>query len=367
MPKSVNKFSQSENTLFSLFTLNSSLYYQNMSFLKIQDFNKLIASKKVSPVYLFAGEESYLIDSCLAKLNALLCADDLNKEVFYASDSSAENILDAVQTLPFLSEKRLIIVKAANKMKSPDAERLTDYLSNVIDSSCLVLLYPDNYKKEAIAKRKDLINECVSSENCVAVDCKKQYEREVREFIKAEFAEKGKSVSYDAVARIIDENGTDLLNISNEIEKLSLFSGNKKSVTQEDIEQMSGYTKEANAYALASEIEAKNIKKAMFILEKLLSEGEDAVVILSAVSSTVRKLLNAKSMTQEQGMSNTETAAALRIHNYFAGAFFENLKKHDFKSLKASLKIILKADTSIKTGSSDVVSALERIILFVCR
>ena len=339
-----------------------------MAFLKVQDFNKLISSKKISPVYLFAGEESYLIDSCLAKLNTLLGADDLNKEVLYASESSAEDVLDAVQTLPFLSERRVIIVKAANKMKSGDAERLTGYLSNVIDSSCLILLYPDNYKKEGIAKRKELINECASSKNCIAVDCRKQYENEVKEFIKAEFAARGKSVSFDVISRIVDENGTDLLNIVNEIEKLSLFAGkNKKSITEEDIEQISGYTKEANVYALASEIEAKNIKKAMFILEKLLSEGEDAIVILTTISSTIRKLLNAKSMTEEQGMSNTETAAALRIHNYFARAFFENLRKHDFKTLKASLKVVLKADTSIKTGSSDAVSALERIILFVCR
>lgn len=339
-----------------------------MAFIKVQDFNKSISSKTASPVYLLAGEESYLIDSCLKKLASVLNIDDLNKEVFYASDSSAEDILNAVQTLPFLSEKRVVIVKTVNKMKAADAERLSDYLSNIVDTSCLILLYPDNYKKEGIAKRKALINECASSKNCIAVDCSKQYEREVKEFIKSEFAAKGKNASFDVISRIVDENGTDLMNISNEIEKLCLFAGkDKKAVTEEDIEQISGYTKEANVYALASEIEAKNIKKAMFILEKLLSEGEDAIVILSSISSAVRKLLNAKSMTEEQGMSNTEAAASLRIHNYFARAFFSNLDKHTIKGLKASLKVILKADTAIKTGTSDAISALEKIILSVCR
>ncbi|MDR1195646.1 MAG: DNA polymerase III subunit delta [Endomicrobium sp.] len=339
-----------------------------MAFIKFQDFNKLISSKKSSSVYLFAGEESYLIDSCLKKLSLALSVDDLNREVFYASDSSAEDILNAVQTLPFLSEKRVVIVKAVNKMKAVDAERLSDYLSNVIDTSCLILLYPDNYKKETIAKRKELIGECSSSKNCVAVDCRKQYESEVKEFIKSEFTAKGKSVSFDVISKIIDENGADLMNISNEIEKLCLFAGkNKKAVTEDDIEQTSGYTKEANVYALASEIESKNIKKAMFILEKLLAEGGDSVMILSTISSTVRKLLNAKSMIEEKGMSNTETAAALRIHNYFAKAFFSNLTKHSIKNLKSSLKVILKADTAIKTGASDAISSLEKIILSVCR
>jgi DNA polymerase III, delta subunit len=339
-----------------------------MAFIKFQDFNAETVSKKTSSVYLFAGEESYLVDLCLKIVNDFTGADDLNKEVFYSSESSAEDILNALQTLPFLSEKRVVIVKTVNKMKAADAERLADYVSNPVDTSCLILLYCDNYKKEGIAKRKELINACSSSKNCVAVDCRKQYEREVREFVNSGFSRRGKKVSYDTVSRILEENGTDLLNISNEIEKLCLFAGkDKKTVTEEDIEQISGYTKEVNAYALAAEIESKNIKKSMFILEKLLSEGEEATILLSTMSSTVRKLLNAKSMIEEQGMSNTETAAALRIHNYFARDFFENMKKHDFKNLKNAMKVILKADTAIKTGSSDAVSALEKIVLAVCR
>jgi DNA polymerase-3 subunit delta len=339
-----------------------------MPTLKVQDFNKLISSKKISPVYLFAGEESYFIDMCLDKTENLLYADNLNKEIFYAAESSAEDILNAVQTLPFLSKKRIIVVKGVNKMKAVDAERFIGYLSNVIETSCLILLYHGNYKKETLVKRKELINKCIASKDCVSVDCRKQYESEVKEFIKSEFAQKGKMISYDAVLRIIDANGTDLLNISNEIEKASLFAGkNKKDITEEDLEKISGYTKEVNIYALSSDIEARDLKKAVFVLEKLLNEGEEPVMILSAISSVVRKMLNAKSMTEEQNMSAVETASALRIHNFYAGAFFTNLKKHDTKILQESLKAILKADTAIKTGSSDTISTLEKTILFICK
>jgi len=339
-----------------------------MAFLKIQDFNKHISSKDISTAYLFAGEESYLIDRCLAETEKLLNADDLNKEVFHAGESSAEDILNALQTLPFLSERRVVIVKDMHKLKAGDAEILSGYVSNPVDTSALIMLYPGNYKKESISKRKELINKCSSSKDCVAVDCRKQYESEVKEFIKSEFAKKGKSVSFDAVARMVEDSGTDLLNISNEIEKLSLFAGkNKKNITEEDIGKISGYTKEVNIYSLSSELEAKNAKKAMFVLEKLLAEGEEEVMILSAMSSAVRKLLNAKSMLEEQGMSVDEIASALRIHSYYARAFFSNLKKHSFKNLKDSMKIMLKADTAIKTGTSDAVSALEKAVLSICK
>jgi DNA polymerase-3 subunit delta len=339
-----------------------------MPILKVQDFNRLISSKKISPVYLFAGEESYLIDACLYKTENIIAADNLNREVFYGAESSAEDILNAVWTLPFLSKTRVVIVKGANKIKSADAQRLTSYLSNVIDTSCLILLYSDNYKKETIVKRKELINKCITSKNCVSVDCRKQYESEMKEFIKNEFAKRGNAVSYDAILRIVSENGTDLLNISNEIEKISLFVGkNKKNITEKDLEKISGYTKETNIYALSSNIEARDLKKAIFVLEKLLSQGEEPVMILSAISSAVRKMLNAKSMIEEQNISVNEVALALRIHNFYAGAFFTNLNKHDTKTLQKSLKIILKADTAIKTGSLDAVSALEKTVIFICK
>jgi DNA polymerase-3 subunit delta len=338
-----------------------------MPILKIQDFNKLIASKKASPVYLFAGEEVYLIDLCLSKIEKLLAVDNLNKELFYASDSSSEDILHAVLTLPFLSDKRLVIVKGVNKMRATDAEHITRYLSKVVDSSCLVLLYLDNYKKETIAKRKELINACLSSKNCIAIDCRKQYESEAREFIKLELADKGKTASYDLISKVIDENGTNLLNISNEIEKLSLYVGKKsKEITEDDLEKVGGYTKEVNIFTLSSDIESKNLKRAMFVLEKLFTEGEDPVMILSAISSQVRKMLNAKSMLEEQDMSALEVASSLRIHSFYAGSFFSNLKKHNTETLKVALKSILQTDTAIKTGTNDAISALEKVVLSIC-
>jgi DNA polymerase-3 subunit delta len=338
-----------------------------MSILKIQDFNKLIQLKKTSPVYFFAGEEAYLIDLCLDKIEKLLDIDDLNKEFFYASDSNSEDILHAVLTLPFLSDKRFVIVKGVNKMRAADAEHIKEYLSKAVDSSCLVLLYSDNYKKETIAKRKELINTCLSSKNCVAVDCRKQYESEVKEFIKLKLADKGKTVTYDLISKIIEENGTDLLNISNEIEKLSLYVGKKsKEIREDDLEKVGGYTKEINIYALSSDIESKNLKRAIFVLEKLFSDGEEPVMILSAISSSVRKMLNAKSMLEEQNLSSSEVAASLRIHSFYSGAFFSNLKKHNTKTLKAALKSILEADTAIKTGSNDAISALEKAVLSIC-
>jgi DNA polymerase-3 subunit delta len=335
--------------------------------LKIADFNKLVSLKKLSPVYLFAGEETYFLDNCLKSLEKIVNADTLNREIFYVSENSMQDILNALSTLPFLSEKRLIIVKGIDKIKASDAQQISEYLLNIVETSVLVLLYNSNYKKETITKRKELINNCISSTHCVTVDCRKLYENEVKAFIKNEFNFRKKNISYDNISKIIDNNGSDLLSIVNEIEKVCLFVGeNKKEVSQEDLDLISGYTQELNIYFLSSCIESKELKRALFVLDKLLTQGEEPVMILSAISSSIRKMLAAKSMLEEYSMPAVQVASNLKIHNFYRSAFFSNLKKHDTKKLKKTLKKILETDMSIKTGSSDISFALEKAVIYTC-
>ncbi|MDR2676895.1 MAG: DNA polymerase III subunit delta [Endomicrobium sp.] len=337
--------------------------------LNVRDFDNLISSGKTSktPVYLFAGEELYLLEKCLYKIEKSLFVNNLNREVFYSLESSIEDILSALYTpsFSFFGEKRLIIVKNINKIKSSDAEKLINYLSNTVGTSCLVLLYFDDYKKEIIEKRRKLIAKCIASKNCTSVNCRKRYHGEVTEFIKNKFLENNRTASDDVVARIIEQNGVDLLNISNEIEKLLLFVGEEKNITVEDLIKICGYTKKINMYTLSFFIESKNFNKAMFVLEKLLTAGEDPIIILSVIASTIRRMLDAKSLIEEQFMSTVDVATKLKIHNFRAKEFFENLKSHNVHILKMSLQKILEADISIKTGNGNVRSALERIILYL--
>ncbi|MDR1952553.1 MAG: DNA polymerase III subunit delta [Elusimicrobiota bacterium] len=340
-----------------------------MAYIKPIDFIKLTAVKKIPPVVLLAGDESYFLDLCLENLEKSMSAGDFNKDVFYGFENSAEVILDAVQTLTFSGEKRIVIVKDVNKMRSPDTERIGEYVLNPLDTTCLVLVYFGIFReiKKDIVARKNMIAKCENSKNAVCVNCSKVYEKDAKEFIKNEVKKEGKNISYDATLRVLDENGCDLLNLSNEIEKLVLFVGNdKKTIDQDDIEYVSGQTKEINQYTLIEHIEAKDRKKAIFVLEKLLSEGTDASFLLSSISSSIRRLLNAKSLYEQKG-DNPDQVLPYNLPPFKKQVFKDNLKKFDLASLKSYMKEILNADISIKTGSCDTFSTLEKLILVVCK
>ncbi|MCL2389400.1 MAG: hypothetical protein FWC85_03345, partial [Elusimicrobia bacterium] len=178
-----------------------------MAFIKFSDFQKHIKSKKIAPVYFFAGEENFFLDKGLSEVERLVGADSLNKEIFYAAETSATDILNAAQTIPFLSERRVIIIKALEKIRAPEAETLINLIGNPPESACLIFLYSGKFKKETVEYRKKLLNAASNSKVSIAVDCRKLYERELSDFIRQEFSARGKSVSLSAVEQIIEYSG----------------------------------------------------------------------------------------------------------------------------------------------------------------
>lgn len=332
-------------------------------------FQKHLSGTKIAPVYLISGEEHFLIDEAVKQLEKKINTDSLNREVFQAPDVLGKDIVFAVETLPFLTDKRVVILKMANKLKNADYEVITRIIENPVETSCFIILFPEKLKGTT-SKRKDLISLCSDSENCICVECKKFYEKDAKGFVVQEFKARGKTTSYDVVNQIVNESGTDLLNLSNEIEKICLFIGkDKKEITEDDFAKISGFTKEINVFMLANIIEAKNLKYALFILEKMLENGEKPINLLTAISSTVRKLLTAKSLLQEKKYSQQETMDYIRVPAFFnfRKDYLNNLSKFTLEHLKKSMKEVLKADIAIKTGKSDDILALENLLIFICK
>ena len=338
-----------------------------MKFSTVTMFRKSLSAKKMHKVYFLAGEESFLLEDCLKRIEKVINTDDLNREIFQATECSGEDITNALETLPFLSDKRLVILKSANKLKNDDYKKIVRVIENPVETACFVIIFPEKIKNSS-SKRKDLISLCEESADCFCVECKKMYEKEVRSFIQEEFSSRGKTADYEVVQQIINDTGLDLQNISNEIEKISLYLGKEKSViTAEDFIKISGFTKEINIFMLTNAIEEKNLKYCLFIVEKMLQTGEKGIVLLSSISAAVRKLLTAKSLMEEKSYSSQDALNYIRVYSYFQNKYIDNLSKYTLVHLKNCLKEILKTDISLKTGKTDDKSAIENLVLFICK
>jgi len=105
---------------------------------------KHIQARKFVPVYYLHGEEGYFIDKLVALFqDSVLQAGEIafNREIFFGADANSAKILNACKSFPVFADRRLVIVKEAQKLNKKDVETLIPYLQQPIRSTLLVLAY----------------------------------------------------------------------------------------------------------------------------------------------------------------------------------------------------------------------------------
>jgi DNA polymerase-3 subunit delta len=330
-----------------------------MTVLKSTELFTHLAAKKLKAVYLLTGEETYLQQEALDVIDSIVGPSPFNNESFTVPESSIDTILIALQTVPFLADTRLIVVKDAHKLKSAELEELAEFLKRPVISGCLVLLWPERLKKDV--KTTALVSAC--EKIGVVADCRPLYDNELPVWVQKRFQLAGKKVSSEVVQVLIRETGSALYDVTNEIEKLVLYAGSAKEITPDDVEQVSGHTRLANLNQLAEAIESRNTQAALVIIERLLVEGEIPLKMLATIHRVIRRCAIAKSMLEEEGKSPVEIRQDLRLHQFFDRYFFNRLGKLSMNELTRALVKIVQADYELKSSNRPESMLFEELVL----
>ncbi|MDR0915199.1 MAG: DNA polymerase III subunit delta [Endomicrobium sp.] len=343
--------------------------------LTFQEFSESLKQNNVIyPIYIFVGEESYLINLGLNKLEQVISVDYVNRETFYLQYTSIIYILSSIQTYPFYGKLREIIVKDIDKMTTKESEHLIMYLGYLVDNStnisCLILIYPTNYKNDTNIKRQEFIYKCISSKRCMVVNCRTLLHHELIQFIKNEFTTRNKIISNEILYLISTKLGTNLASIVSEIEKLTLCMDNQTtSITNNHCYKTLQHTYNTKLISLYSAIIKKNMSVAFSTVNQLFIDNQEPIVILHIIASSLRKIINAKSMLEEQNISKLKIAKILKVRQDSITSFFKNVQKHNLEQLKNSFKILLKLDIGIKSAYdfSYIRTLIDEIIIFICQ
>src|SRR4030065_504803 len=111
--------------------------------MKYAELIRSLNQGKILPLYLFYGEEEFLVQEALDLITKKVVdpgAKDFNFNVLYCRDTSVSELVNLAQTLPFLSEKRLVIAKEIDAFKAVDLVKLAPYLNDPSPSTCLVMV-----------------------------------------------------------------------------------------------------------------------------------------------------------------------------------------------------------------------------------
>ena len=220
-----------------------------------------LRKKVFKPVYWLEGDEEYFIDQVIsfAEHNILSPEEaSFNQTVFYGRDAAWADVVNAAMRYPMFAEKQVVILKEAQSMR--DLEKLESYISKPLDSTILFIAYK-NKKVDGRTKLAKLLKE-----KAVFFTTKKLYDNELPEWTQALVRSKGFTITNKALFLLIDHIGNDLNRLNNEVDKLVLNLSDRKNITEDEVENYVGISKEFNVFELQQAIAQKDLYKAIRII-----------------------------------------------------------------------------------------------------
>jgi DNA polymerase-3 subunit delta len=322
---------------------------------KQRQFNEDIKNGTFKPCYLICGEEAYLRYQNRDKLLKALSADasSMNFTRYEGDSCNPLEIIDMAETMPFLSDKRVLLIEDSGFFKNGCPE-LADYLKSPAETAIIIFV------EKELDKRKDIYKSL--SKTGFELCCDVQDEDMLTRWIFNKVSQEGKSISPRAAAFFLERVGTDMSNISTEIEKLVCYAMDRNQITEEDIEAVCANWLTSRIFAMTDAIVEKNQKRAIDLYYDLLALKEPPAKILALITSQFNKMLQVKEMTENRRDKGT-IASSLKIAPFIVGKYQNWARGYSYQELRDALELCVSNDEAVKSGKLDYVISVEMVII----
>jgi len=248
--------------------------------------------------YIFLGPEIGKKQDAIDDIRKKLAKDGgpLDEFVFYAGETPALKIAEAVQNHSLFSEKRLFIVKNADQIKKKEEITIIAACMDELEPDTAMILVSDEFKLAA-----GLDNCCPGANRKPFYE---MFENQKTDWVRSFFQREGRRITPDGIDLILEmvENNTDALR--RECSRLMLFIPKDKPIEAEDIEKWLSHNREESAFTLFSRIATGDASKAIESLHTLLAAKESPIAILAALTSCFRKLRGYLALVREGKAGN---------------------------------------------------------------
>ena len=351
--------------------------------LNYKEFIKKVKDKDLEPVYLFYGDEYYLMDYTLKAIKDTFideAFEALNYVVMNGSEVGFEKILNACETLPFMSDKRIVIVKNLPLFQSkkeassqgewnlpPSKNPLTKYIESLEDYMCLIFL-----ERQKSINKSNALYKAINKVGDV-VEFTKLKGRDLDNWVKGKFKQYNKSISIPAINYFIQQSSyldpnrsKTLYDLENEIIKISNYMTNSQEVTKEIIDLLMAQPLEMNIFNLLNNISQKNGENAIRLFNEMFMSNEPVLRILHMIVRQIRNMLHYK-MLREKGYSKGEAFSKMGISKYEYEKVSSQSNNFTISQLERAMLYCLEADKTIKSSSADYHRlAMEILISNLC-
>jgi DNA polymerase-3 subunit delta len=308
----------------------------------------------VKPVYVLHGSDGFLLDAHRRELVALIIGD-ADPQVAVSSfdaDASVADVLDELRTAPFLAPRRAVIVREAHTFLTQNRKPLEEFFAKPPPSTASLILMLRVWKGNGkLEKRLLQIGE--------KIECSVPEKGSLRGWLQKAAGKRGKKLAADAPELLEQWVGRAYGTLDAEIEKLSLYVGERDTITLADVSAVVVASAGPQAFALTNAITEGDVPAALDALGGMLNVRGEEFRTLGMLAWHLRRALKAKRELDAAGRFSIALPYDRR------GPFSGYLRRRPLERFHQDFRRLLRADLGMKTGAAPR-ATLQELVLALC-
>lgn len=352
------------------------------AFAATERFVTAVKERKLQPAYVLVGDEAFFRRQCREAILQHLVAPDLRDFSLYEFDlaeSELVHILDQARTPSLMAPFQVFFVRGVKTLygrgsHQAEFDAIKDYVEHPNPDAVLIFI-ADYISIPADTRRMEMqdrdkyerLRETLG-EFCALVELARVEEGEAARWATEAAAVDQVKLDPDAARELVDALGGDMMLISQELEKLVLYVGEKKRITLGDVETMVLAAKQRSLYELTDAISAHDRPRALQVLDAILSsaEGEDAAIgHLYMLARTFRQMLVIFERKVRDSRALWQALwQGFRVPPFAAEDVLRQARRYQSRrELTRALRLIARADLELRSNPPSKRLVLERLVM----
>jgi len=352
------------------------------AFAQADRFVSEVQSRKLRPAYVFVGDEAFFRRRCREAILEHLVPPELRDFSLFDFDlgeTDLAEVLDRARTPSLMAPFQIFFVRGVKNLfgRGSNQEKLAAIEQYCKDPNpdAVLIFVADHISIPADVRRMDMqdkeryerIRETLG-EYCAIVELARVDEGEAVRWLTEYCGLRQVKIEADAARELVDALGGDMMMVSNELEKLMLYVGEKKRITLGDVETMVLAAKQRTLYELTDAISAKDRVRALEMLDAILSTGdgdEAAIGHLYMLAKTFRQMLVIlERNVRDQRMLWAALWQGFRVPPFAADDIIKQARRYKSKrELTRAIRLVAKTDLALRSNPPSKRFVLEKLVL----
>ena len=312
-----------------------------------------IKSRQFKRVYLLYGTEEYLKKLYRNKLKEAVLADSdaMNLAEYAGKGIDEKEVQEFADTMPFFADYHLLVLENTGWFKS--ATDFADYVPEIPDTAVLVFVESDVDKRSRMFK--------AVKEHGYVCEMNGMTEQELKLWVASILKREERKITEATVMFLLEQVGTDMAKLENELEKLICYTMGRDTVTVQDIKVVCSEQLTGKIFAMTEAMAQGKKRQALELYYDLIALQEKPMGILYMIQRQFHYLLIVKEM-KRQGVDKNSIASAIAVPPFAVQKYMAQADRFKKEELKKLLDYSLTLEEDVKTGRLKEQLAVELLL-----